>query len=119
MPKVILRVDGLPVQTHSLEQPATTIGRHSENDIQLDDPTVSGNHAIVSLRPSPYLEGHLEAVIKDSGSTNGTKVNGIRVIEHILKHGDVIVVGGHELIYEEDQEGLDTTVIFLSDTLHS
>ena len=61
--------------------------------ILLADPNVSRNHA--EVRPS----GDGFEVV-DQGSTNGTKVNGVRVAEHQLRPGDEIRLGNTVLRFE-------------------
>lgn len=63
-----------------------TIGRHEDNAIQLNDGSVSGHHAVVLKRGEIFL-------LKDLGSTNGTRVNGASVVEAVLKDGDKLVFG--------------------------
>lgn len=75
------------------EQGTVSIGRNSDNDICLDDPTISGLHAkIISFFRPTYVQ--------DQRSTNGTFVNGKRVVEHTLNPGDVIAIGTHKIIFE-------------------
>lgn len=62
------------------------VGRSRECDVKVDDPNVSRRHA--ELRRSP--EGW---TVVDLGSTNGTKVNGRRVDEMALSHGDDVMFG--------------------------
>ena len=69
---------------------AITIGRHPSCELQLDthgDLAVSSRHAEVR----PGADG--AAVIADLGSTNGTFVNGARVVTHALRDGDVVQLG--------------------------
>ncbi|MEM9195740.1 MAG: FHA domain-containing protein, partial [Myxococcota bacterium] len=63
-----------------------TLGRHPENTIQLLDRIVSKEHCHVDL-----VDGRW--VLKDLGSLNGTFVNGERVSERVLSHGDEISLG--------------------------
>jgi len=72
-----------------------SIGRHPDCTITLADTAVSRRHA--ELRPA--LGGHL---LVDLGSTNGTLVNGVPVVQHLLGDGDVIGVGAHQLRYRSD-----------------
>jgi adenylate cyclase len=62
-----------------------TIGRRESCDIRLPFPNVSGLHAELSFR-SGYWH------IRDKGSTNGIKVNGVRVQEKYLHPGDEITI---------------------------
>lgn len=92
MAKLVISTNGLVMREFVLEQERVTIGRNSRNDIVLNEPVVSGEHAALQLGP----EG---AVITDLSSTNGTYVNGERVKKSPLRHNDVIGIGNHELRY--------------------
>ncbi|HLT25225.1 MAG TPA: FHA domain-containing protein, partial [Zeimonas sp.] len=63
-----------------------TIGRRPQNDIALDDLTVSGEHALIETRGT-------ESVIHDLDSRNGTLVNGLAISRRVLCDGDVIDIG--------------------------
>ena len=65
------------------------VGRRESSDIVLRFPNVSGAHCELSL-----VDGHW--VVKDLGSSNGTKVNGIRVSEGRVEPGDRLSIGRHE-----------------------
>lgn len=68
------------------------IGRHSQNDLVLDNPVVSRHHALVVSRND-------RVYVVDLGSTNGTLVNGAQVHRRALRDGDVIEVGRFRLRY--------------------
>jgi pSer/pThr/pTyr-binding forkhead associated (FHA) protein len=64
-----------------------TLGRGSDADVVLDDELVSRSHLSIKWEEDvPILE--------DSGSTNGTFVNGMRIQKWRLAPGDRIAVGG-------------------------
>lgn len=69
------------------------IGRMPECDIVLNDPNVSRRHAEV-------LRQGEDVILRDLGSTNGTKVNGGRVTSVLLSHGDQISIGASRLVLE-------------------
>ena len=71
---------------YSLVQSSTLIGRSSKVDIQIDEDSISRNHAIIENR-----EG--EFVIRDLESTNGTYVNDRPIRQHTLRDGDQIKIG--------------------------
>ena len=75
-----------------LEQPETTVGRHPESDVFLDDITVSRKHAVF------VTEGQVTSV-RDAGSLNGTYVNRERIDEAVLASGDEVQVGKFKLVY--------------------
>lgn len=74
-----------------LAQP-TRVGRGAENGIRLDgDEFVSSRHAVIEPRPDGLW-------VSDTGSTNGTFVNGARVTDaRLLQDGDVIRIGQTDL----------------------
>jgi len=74
-----------------LREGTTVIGRGAEVDVQLTDTGVSRRHAEVTV-------GAAGIRITDLGSTNGTYVNGIRVTTTTLNDGDLVTVGGTDLV---------------------
>src|SRR5262249_43836774 len=68
-----------------LLRPHLTLGRRESCDIRLPFPNVSGLHCELS-----YKEGFW--TIADLGSTNGIKVNGLRVPRKLLQPGDTITI---------------------------
>jgi hypothetical protein len=80
-----------------LDKSATTIGRHPDSDIFLDDVTVSRRHAEVVLLDDQVL-------VKDLGSLNGSYVNGQRVDERTLGSGDEVQIGRFKLLFVGDGE---------------
>ncbi len=116
MPKLTLRFNGVTLKEFELSGSRITVGRHSENPIQLDDATVSGIHAILSLQPDPYLDGQFKVTLVDFNSTNGVFVNGERVSQRQLQPGDVIRIGQHELLFDEPaSSAFDQTAVLLQD----
>ncbi len=81
-----------------LDRDATTVGRHPDSHIFLDDVTVSRRHAELSRAEAGL---HL----KDLGSLNGSYVNGERVEERTLVTGDEVQIGRFKLLYVG--EGVD------------
>jgi pSer/pThr/pTyr-binding forkhead associated (FHA) protein len=74
----------------------TRIGRRATADIVIDDSTVSRRHALV-------LERGGAPVIADDRSLNGVFVNGRRVREAPLQHGDEVQIGSRIMRYLEVQ----------------
>ena len=70
------------------------IGRSSENNIILDDITVSRNHALLSVN-------NKNIKIKDNNSTNGIYINNIIQSDTELKSGDKIQIGKYLLLLTE------------------
>lgn len=63
------------------------LGRSSKNDIVLADPLLSRHHCRIYFKPDKGL------AVTDLGSSNKTMVNGMEIMEHNLKTGDVVQVG--------------------------
>jgi hypothetical protein len=76
-----------------LGEHVVTIGRLPTSTIVLGDPNVSRQHA--EIRPAG--DGY---VVVDLGSTNGTRVNGVRVGEHQLRDGDELMFGSTRVVFE-------------------
>jgi len=108
MAKLTLSYNGVTLREYQLTGSRVSVGRRSDNNIRLDDPTVSGTHAIISLKPDPYLENQIVATLVDFNSTNGVFVNGERVKQKRLNSGDVIRIGQHELQFDQ-QNSFDAT----------
>ena len=70
------------------------IGRSSENNIILDDVTVSRNHALLSVN-------YENIKITDNNSTNGIYINNVIESDSELKSGDKIQIGKYLLLLTE------------------
>jgi hypothetical protein len=92
MAKLILSLEGSVIREIPLDRERITIGRRPQNDIQIENLAVSGEHAcIVTILNDSFLE--------DLGSTNGTLVNGNPIKKHILQNNDVIEIGKYKMKY--------------------
>ncbi len=69
------------------------MGRRPESNIVLADPNVSRDHAEIR----PQGDGFM---LIDLGSTNGSKVNGVRVAQRLLEDGDEISFGNTKMRFE-------------------
>ena len=75
-----------------MDQDVTTVGRHPQSDIFLDDVTVSRKHAEVRREGRRFY-------LHDVGSLNGTYVNQRRVDDSELASGDEVQVGKFKLTF--------------------
>ncbi len=78
-----------------LSQEVTTVGRHENSDLLLDDVSVSRHHAIFTRTASRRV------TLRDLNSLNGTYVNGARVEETILHSADEVQIGKFKLVFWE------------------
>ena len=86
MPKLLVRHPEQGDLTFTFSGERITIGRHSDNNIQIRHTTVSGHHAEIFTRNGRY-------VIRDLDSTNHSYVGGIMFIEAELDRACQIVLG--------------------------
>ncbi len=77
----------------TLGEQIISVGRMPECNIVLADPNVSRNHAEIRPRGQGF-------VVVDLGSTNGSRVNGVRVAEQDLVDGDEISFGSTRIRFE-------------------
>lgn len=94
---------------YPLDKPVVNIGRHSDNDLILDDPHVSRHHAQLRAINRRY-------VAFDVGSTSGILLNGRKVTQATLRPGDVLRVGMVNLIYIQDTTAEQPTSAFYVDS---
>ena len=79
-------------QTHEVGESGLTIGRSSDNTISINNSSVSGHHCSIKI------EGE-SVMLRDHGSTNGTRVNSQEVTEIALKPKDLVQVGSVEFLF--------------------
>lgn len=100
MPCIVLTSDTLADTVYWLSgDKELKIGRAPENDVCIRDQSVSQRHARVVLTPAGAV------FVEDLGSTNGTYVNGEKVVRHALWDGDKIHIGPHHMLkfcYQEN-----------------
>ena len=79
-----------------VQRPVVMVGRHPECDVRIDLPKISRRHCCLAL-------AYDRVVIRDLGSRNGLRVNGVVIDETILRPGDTVAIG--PLLYRvEDSE---------------
>ena len=82
----------------SLKRSPLVLGRRETCDISLQFPNVSGKHCELS-----YKEGIW--VLRDLDSTNGVKVNGVRVLKKLIHTGDVITIAKRSFTLQYEETG--------------
>jgi adenylate cyclase len=94
MYELVYEAEGRP-QKYKLEEGAVSLGRSSENEIVLNDFSVSRRHAVIKREKDRW-------VVQDQNSTNGIKVNGRFVTQAPLTAGDVLTIGTFSLTFREE-----------------
>lgn len=104
--QLVMRSGPTPGKTFSLEKGEIAIGRDTTNDIVINDAEVSRRHSRLLLQSGGY-------VLEDMGSTNGTFVDGQRLMgPHNLRPGELIMLGENiSLSFEAVQFDPNATVM--------
>lgn len=84
-----------------LTDDSTTIGRESVSQIHLTEQSVSRRHCVIEKTEDGY-------VIRDVGSFNGFRINRVPVKERQLRHGDQIGIGDSVLIYQDQEDSVQS-----------
>jgi len=77
------------------------VGAGPGNDLQLTDPTVSSAHFEIAVTDAGFL-------LRDLGSTNGTTLNGVRILEAFLPGATLITAGEVQLDFKATQETVES-----------
>ena len=91
--QLVLKFNDSVLRQIESDKSEVTIGRDAENDIQIDNISVSRVHAKIIEGPNYYL-------LQDLSSTNGTFVNGKRVEQKYIKEDDEIIIGKHTIMVD-------------------
>lgn len=94
MPKLVVSIGERVLGEFSITKERTTIGRKPSNDIQIDNLTVSSEHAAI-------IKGGDLYVIEDLGSSNGTLVHNQPVTKQLLDDNDLIILGECQVSFTE------------------
>lgn len=107
--QLVMRSGPTPGKTYELGPSEVTIGRDIINDIVINDAEVSRRHARLAPQAGSFL-------VEDMGSTNGTFVNGQRLMgPHLLRPGEVILLGENvSLAFELAEQGAGDTIVAAS-----
>ncbi len=102
MARLFLKFEEAVLKEFPLARGVITIGRLPDNVLQIDNLAVSGHHAKISLEGEHY-------VLEDNNSLNGTYINNHRVTKAVLKDGDLVLIGKHTLVFQEEIPKADAT----------
>jgi hypothetical protein len=95
MPKLHILSGVLEGKVIDLIEERVTVGRALDNMIRLEDGTVSHHHAM-------FVQEGGDIKLRDLNSTNGSRVNGMRIVETKLHNGDQVRIGSVEMRFESD-----------------
>jgi pSer/pThr/pTyr-binding forkhead associated (FHA) protein len=102
-PKLIVLSEQLRGKSFELNKDLHTVGRVEERDICIKDPTISTYHCDFIKTENTYI-------LRDKGSTNGTRVNNVPITEQELQNSDILQVGGVEILYDCDDKSVTTVM---------
>ena len=103
-PKLIILTEKVQAEKmFELSAALYTIGRGEDQSVCLPDSTVSSAHCQLTRND----DGNYSVL--DLGSSNGTRINGIRITEQKLEHSDILQVGGIEILYHSDNHSRNFT----------
>ena len=95
MPKILLKFETSFIKEIKLDRPGFTVGRKPENDIILENATVSGHHCRLYEAGGTWF-------VEDLNSTNGTFINGKKIVKAGLRNNDSVGIVKYSLIFMED-----------------
>jgi general secretion pathway protein A len=116
--KLIIRINNKVQGEYFIRKKRINIGRHRDNDLRIDDPLISRQHAqIMQQGRTVYL--------RDLNSTNGTYVNNKRVDIAALEEGTVVKIGNclltflrNNKVHASGEPGTDQNILDFAATQH-
>jgi len=94
MPQLLIKSEAGETSSLFIADHPVSIGRRRDNILCLPHLSVSGYHAKIFPDKSCLI-------LQDLNSTNGTKVNGEPIHQHLLAHLDEITIGSYTISYSE------------------
>ncbi|HMP76174.1 MAG TPA: FHA domain-containing protein [Kiritimatiellia bacterium] len=82
-------------KTFPIGDEGLTLGRHADNQVSLNNATVSGHHAVIKREGDQYI-------LRDLGSTNGSRVNSREIKESPLRPKDLVQIGSVEFLFNSE-----------------
>ena len=92
--RIEVRTDGKTVSEHFFEAGRVIAGRSPDNEIYIKSKFVSRHHA-------QFTNDEYGCTVEDLNSTNGVFIGENRIKKHMLRDGEVISLGLHELVYSD------------------
>ncbi|MBM3847655.1 MAG: FHA domain-containing protein [Verrucomicrobia bacterium] len=95
MARLVLLSEGFTGRTFELKLDHTTVGRVSDNAIEIADGSVSSHHG-------EFVKQGADILFRDLGSTNGSFLANDRITEVVLKHGQILRLGQIDMRFESE-----------------
>ena len=95
MPKLLLKFEASVIKEIELDKSGFTVGRKPDNDIVLENATVSSYHCKIYEAGGTWFA-------EDLSSTNGTFVNGKKILKAGLHNSDSVGIVKYSLVFTED-----------------
>ncbi len=95
MPELIVKLEDIILQTCRFDGDLIRIGRSRENEVVLENLSVSRHHGQIRFHDGRFT-------LTDLNSANGIRVNGVRVAKIEIVDDDVITIGKHKIIFRGD-----------------
>ena len=108
MAYLVHQLKDFEVKTYPIEKKVVRIGRKPSNDVSLNDPFVSRDHAEIAALEDGSFE------LRDLGGENPVKVNGRIISQHRLRDGDKLMLGQSLLIFKAEAPCVSTSVEMLA-----
>ncbi len=104
--RLVMRSGPSVGKVYPLDKAEAFVGRDLNNDIVINDPEISRRHARFYNQGNGYI-------LEDLGSTNGTFVNGQRLLgPHVLRPGDMITFGERlSMVFKSSDVDQDATMV--------
>lgn len=103
-PKLVVLSEPLRGQSFELTEDQYVIGRVESCNICIPDPTMSSRHCILAK------DGETGYRLIDQGSTNGTRINGIKISEQKLVASDILQFGSVEALFDCGQKSTTSSM---------
>lgn len=103
-PKLTILFEKMRGLVFELNKDEMSVGRKDGMDICIKEGSLSSHHCdFIRMEDGSYM-------LRDNGSTNGTRVNNEPITEHVLKNSDIIQLGSVEILYDSNDNSHTGTI---------
>lgn len=102
--KLVVLSEPLRGQSFVLDHDEFTVGRSEDCNLCIPDPTMSGKHCTLTRQENGTY------ILQDHESTNGSRVNGMRIQSQKLANSDILQLGGVELLFETSEKSVTSVL---------